>query len=83
MNIKPTDEYGRFYVKSEKGDKEYLVDVSPDEYSYGCECNDFNYVVYKRIQKGVPKYSYEGTCKHQRAVLKYLGLKIERDTKAS
>jgi len=83
VNIKPTDEYGRFYVTSEKGDKQYLVDVSPDEYSYGCECNDFNYVVYKRIQKGVPKYSYEGTCKHQRAVLKYLGLKIERDTKAS
>ncbi len=83
MNIKPTDEYGRFYVTSEKGDKQYLVDVSPDEYSYGCECNDFNYVVHKRIQKGVPKYSYEGTCKHQRAVLKYLGVEIERDTKAS
>jgi len=30
MHIEPTDEYGRFYVTSEKGDKQYLVDITPE-----------------------------------------------------
>ena len=76
MKVIPTQERGRFWVESENNkSKVYLVDMCAEESSYGCECGDYTYKISKEVEHGnVKPYDKGACCKHQEAVLRYIGV---------
>lgn len=75
MQVTTTNEKGRYEVQSESKKGEiYLVDLSQENESYGCQCHHYSYKIAPKIDAGATKLTEETTCKHMKQALMFIAV---------
>ena len=74
--IKPHEDELTFTIISPDSGQEYIVCVSPQRDNYGCSCGIHRYKLAKNVDNGAELFTPKTECKHQTAVIRYLGLQV-------